>query len=250
MSHTNIDDCLTILGLALYQRLEDINVFRMFVKAAEKYYQASHPMHLVLPSAQELSHTAILSIRGPDMPTDAKRYMSMLRKQHILVTREQDNTRFCLEALLGLQSYSHVSQIIGRTLQCQRSVDLHWYIQITASPLVTQAGYLTVRLLICWYVPTDEHAKILSAARFPTIGGAWRENLHSTEYVAWRATEGLPFAEEDIPLPTGEFMFGGAATAGSSILVVLPATWPRDDTESQDWRTNFGHRKAPNPLRG
>ncbi len=80
MSHTNIDDCLTILGLALYQRLEDINVFRMFVKAAEKYYQASHPMHLVLPSAQELSHTAILSIRGPDMPTDAKRYMSMLHQ--------------------------------------------------------------------------------------------------------------------------------------------------------------------------
>lgn len=67
-------------------------------------------------------------------------------------------------------------------------------------------------LLLC---AADTEAKILSAARFPLIGMGWNERPHSTDYVAWRATQRMPFAKEDVPLPTGDFMFGGAATAGA-----------------------------------
>ena len=67
-------------------------------------------------------------------------------------------------------------------------------------------------LLLC---AADKEAKILSAPRFPLIGMGWNERPHSTDYVAWRATQGMPFAKEDVPLPVAEFMFGGAATAGA-----------------------------------
>ncbi len=74
-------------------------------------------------------------------------------------------------------------------------------------------------LLAC---ATDVDAKILSATRLPSIGGAWNDRFFSTDYVAWRATEGMPFASNNVPLPTEDFKFGGAATAGAVFWWTFP----------------------------
>ncbi len=62
----------------------------------------------------------------------------------------------------------------------------------------------------------DEQAKILSATGFPLIGAAWSIETHSTDYVAWCATARMAFAKENVPLPVGDFTFGGAAAAGAA----------------------------------
>ncbi len=61
----------------------------------------------------------------------------------------------------------------------------------------------------------DNRAKILSAVGFPLTGSPWNDRQHSTDYVAWRATQRMLFANEDIPLPTADFALGAAATAGA-----------------------------------
>ncbi len=60
-------------------------------------------------------------------------------------------------------------------------------------------------------------------------------DFFSTDYVAWRATEGMPFASNNVPLPTEDFKFGGAATAGAVFWWTFPPLHgPRDDSESQN----------------
>lgn len=39
---------------------------------------------------------------------------------------------------------------------------------------------------------------------------------YSTDYVAWCATARMAFAKENVPLPVGDFTFGGAAVAGAA----------------------------------
>ncbi len=96
-------------------------------------------------------------------------------------------------------------------------------------------------LLAC---ATDVNAKILSATRLPSIGGAWNERFFSTDYVAWRATEGMPFADGNIPLPTEDFHFGRRGNCRCSILVDIPPTRPRYDSEDQDRRFGTRYRKT------
>ncbi len=62
---------------------------------------------------------------------------------------------------------------------------------------------------------SDPDAKILSATGFPLTGTSWNIGKHSTDYVAWRATQRMPYAIEDIPLPTSDFALGNAATEGA-----------------------------------
>lgn len=61
----------------------------------------------------------------------------------------------------------------------------------------------------------DPMSRILNALSFPMGWVGWFPELHASEMVAWRATEGMPFAKEDCSLPTAHYNFGLAATRGA-----------------------------------
>lgn len=50
----------------------------------------------------------------------------------------------------------------------------------------------------------------------PYSSAGWKEGPFSTDYTAWRATEGLPFAKDsDLHLPIANFHFRQVATKGA-----------------------------------
>ncbi len=107
---------LVVINIDCPQHQEDINIFRTFVKTSEEYYEADKALHLFQPAPDKVSLTAIHSIERLGMTGDPKTYMATLRKQHIFVTGDKDETLFCMQSLLDIQSYSNICQIIGNTL--------------------------------------------------------------------------------------------------------------------------------------
>lgn len=60
----------------------------------------------------------------------------------------------------------------------------------------------------------DPNGKILNALSFPMGWASWHPTSYSTEIIAWKATEGMPFAK-DCNLPVADYRFGLAATKGA-----------------------------------
>ncbi len=73
-------------------------------------------LHLFQPVSDEVSLTAIHSIDRSEMTRDTIYYATTLRKQHIFVTGDKDDTVFCIKALLNMQSYSNTSRVTGKRL--------------------------------------------------------------------------------------------------------------------------------------
>lgn len=73
-------------------------------------------MHLLPHVPDGLSQSAILLVKESELTVNASSYIRMLRKQHILVSKEKDTTTFSVEALIALRSYSNVTSILGMCL--------------------------------------------------------------------------------------------------------------------------------------
>lgn len=61
----------------------------------------------------------------------------------------------------------------------------------------------------------DKTGKIVQVRNIPCSAAGWKDGPFSTDYVAWRATEGFPFAKEHCQLPIADFHHKYIATKGA-----------------------------------
>ncbi len=93
--------------------MEDVDTLRAFINTSEDYYVDNMPMHLLPVVPDTPSPSAIVFFKGSAPTATAGEYISVLRKQHILLIKEKDSTTFSVAALVALRSYSNITSILG-----------------------------------------------------------------------------------------------------------------------------------------
>lgn len=191
----------------------NLSLLRKFLSVSEAYYIDGKPMH----ANQQTSKTAINVTTKSALKEETAFFIRVLRAQHLLISHQRVESEFCIDTLLALRSYSTLIPITGTFLFCfALSISSILNLRIDHSVHINDPSRVkdgTISDLV--FCAHDRKGKILSADSFPLVGSGWNKTPYSTDYVAWLATQGMPFAKDDIPLPVGEFTFGGAATAGA-----------------------------------
>ncbi|KJA13061.1 hypothetical protein HYPSUDRAFT_60098, partial [Hypholoma sublateritium FD-334 SS-4] len=144
-------------------------------------------------------------------------FREILRSQTIISVDENAiPAEFNIDSLLQLQSYSSVFDIEG-ILTCLLTGRVgSSFKDLSASNPPKLRGGTINDILKC--AKQDDGRKIVQVRSMPYSSAGWTVGPFSTDYVAWRATERLPFANDSGQhLPIADSHFQLVATKGAYV---------------------------------